>query len=244
MRTFIKPSPAVASFAVYALARLVGFTLRWKVVGAERIDELIAQNGKGVICVTWHGRTFLPIIHFRHRGYWSMISTSRDGEYQDRIFKRFGFNTVRGSTSARGAVQATLTLIKHLKGGEVLAMTPDGPRGPRNCVQAGVIYLAMKSGCPILPTGISASPRLLMRSWDKYLLPWPFARAVIQFGEPIYIPADDRGEEAQQMWAEKLEQAMNDLERAADGVAGVQAEDDAAALRGVNPSPGRTREAG
>ncbi|MGO8669806.1 MAG: lysophospholipid acyltransferase family protein [Capsulimonadaceae bacterium] len=220
MRGFIQPSPGVASSAVYAFVRAICVTLRWQVIGAERIDDLIAQNDKGVICVLWHGRTFLPTNYFRGRGYWSMISTSRDGEYQDRIFKRFGFNTVRGSSSARGAVQATLTLVKQVKAGSVLAVTPDGPRGPSRCAQPGVIYLAMKSGCPILPVGISASPRRLMRTWDRYLIPMPFARAVVVFGQPIYIPSDVRSEVEQQLWAQKVGAEIDTLEMEAERLAG------------------------
>src|SRR3569833_692239 len=200
MRGFIKPSPAAASLILYVLGRLVASTLRWKVEGEEQIDELIRQNGKGVILVGWHGRTFLPITRYRKRGYWSMISTSRDGEYQDRIFKRFGFNTVRGSSSARGAVQATVNLLKRIKAGDVLAMTPDGPRGPSGCAQPGVIFMAMRTGNPILPCGISAAPRYLVPTWDRYLVPMPFARAVMLYGEPFYVPADAKSEEDQRMW--------------------------------------------
>lgn len=216
----IKPSAAAASSVLYALLRLVASTLRWKVEGEEQIDELIRQNGKGVILVTWHGRTFLPITRFNRRGYWSMISTSRDGEYQDRIFKKFGFNTVRGSTSARGAVQATVTLLKHVKAGAVLAMTPDGPRGPSGCAQPGVIFLAMRSGCPILPAGISAAPRYLAPTWDRYMVPLPFSRAVMVYGEPMYVPDDVKSEEEQRIWADKLAVQINALEREAERLSG------------------------
>ncbi len=87
-----------------------------RVVGEERV-QAFERDGIGVILVTWHGRTLVPITRFRNRGYWAMISTSRDGEYQNRLFQRFGWQTVRGSTSARGAVQAALTMVKHLKAG-------------------------------------------------------------------------------------------------------------------------------
>lgn len=223
MRAFIKPSPAGASIVLYALGRTIASTLRWHIRGEERIPELIRENGKGVILVTWHGRTFLPITRYRRRGFWSMISTSRDGEYQDQIFKRFGFNTVRGSTSARGAVQATMTLVRRVKAGDILAMTPDGPRGPIGCAQLGVIYMAMKSGCPIVPAGISAAPRYLVPTWDRYMIPFPFARAVIVFGEPIYVPSTAKTEEEQRLWADKLGAQINALEREAERLSGAAA---------------------
>lgn len=226
MRGLFKLSPGAASVAVYTVVRAVCATLRWNVIGAERIDALIRQNGRGVICTLWHGRTFLPVNFFRHRGYWSMISTSRDGDYQDRIFRRFGFQTVRGSSSARGAVQATITLLRHLKSGGVLAHTPDGPRGPANRAQPGAIYLAMKSGCPILPVGVSAAPRTLLRSWDRYMIPNLFSRAVILFGEPIYVPADARSETDQQLWADRLTCEIDTLEREAERLSGASTRED------------------
>lgn len=209
----------LVSFLVFHAARLLARTLRLRVVGEERVADL-QRRGVGVILVTWHGRTFIPITRFRGLGYWAIISTSRDGEYQDRIFRRFGWNTVRGSTSARGAVQSALAMTKHLKKGATLAFTPDGPRGPSHKVQPGSIFLAQKSGCPIIPAGISASPRRLMPAWDSYLVPLPFARAVWIYGEPIYIPADAKSEDEQRQWAERIEAAINALEAEAESLVG------------------------
>ena len=163
----------------------------------------------------------LPISRFRKRGYWAIISTSRDGEYQNQIFQRFGWQTVRGSTSARGAVQAALAVTKQLKRGATLAFTPDGPRGPSHVVQPGAIFLAQKSGSPIVPAGISAYPRKLSsRSWDRYLIPRPFSRAVWIYGDPIYIPADAKSEEDQKLWADRIGAAIDALEAQAEREAG------------------------
>ena len=123
---------------------------------------------------------------------------------------------MRGSTSARGAVQAALTLTKHLKAGATAAFTPDGPRGPSHVVQPGAIFLAQKSGSPIIPAGISAHPRKLMRAWDRYMIPWPFARVVWIYGEPIHIPADAKSEEDQRLWAERVGAAITALEEQAE----------------------------
>ena len=211
----------LVSFLVYWAARLVARTLRLRVVGEEHLYALQA-TGTGVILVTWHGRTLIPIARFRGRGYWAIISTSRDGEYQNQIFRRFGFQTVRGSTSARGAVQAALCMTRHLKQGATLAFTPDGPRGPSHEVQPGAIFLAQKSGCPIIPAGISALPRKLAHAWDKYLVPLPFARAALIYGEPIVIPPDAKGEDEQRFWAERVGAAIDALEAEAERVVGVQ----------------------
>lgn len=202
------------SFLIYWFARLTALTVRMRVVGEDRVWA-IQEAGQGVILVTWHGRTLLPIARFRNWGYWALISTSRDGEYQNRIFQRFGFRTVRGSTSARGAVQAALTMTKHLKAGATLAFTPDGPRGPSHEVKPGAVFMAQKSGAVIVPVGISAFPRRLAHSWDQYMVPAPFARAVWIYGDPISIPADATSEE-QEQWAVRLGAAISALEAQAE----------------------------
>ena len=163
------------------------------VEGEDQIDTARTHYGRGVVTFTWHGRTFVPVARFRGRGYWSMISTSRDGDIQDSIFHRFGFNTVRGSSSNRGAIQSTVRVIKELKRGAVLAHTPDGPRGPNRHFHEGAIFMAQRSGSPVIPCGISAYPRKLLSTWDSYMIPAPFSRGIMLYGAPILIPegADD-----------------------------------------------------
>lgn len=212
----------VVSFLIFWTARLLARTLRLRVIGEERVVDL-QKRGQGVILVTWHGRTFLPITRFRGRGFWAFISTSRDGEYQNQIFRRFGWNTLRGSTSARGAIQSALAMTKHLKAGATLAHTPDGPRGPSGQVHPGAIFMAQKSGCPIIPAGISVAPRRLMPTWDRYLVPLPFARAVWIYGEPIVIPPGVKGEDEMNQWAARVGEAIHALERQAEQAVGVQA---------------------
>ena len=144
-----------------------------------------------------------------------MISTSRDGELQNDLFGRLGYNTVRGSTSARGAVVAALTMSKELRKGAVLALTPDGPRGPLHKVHGGVIFLAEKSGCKVIPAGISAWPRKICKTWDNYIIPMPFSKGVMIFGDPIEVPAK-LTEEEREAWCSKLADTISSLERQAE----------------------------
>ena len=218
-------NPQLVSCFLYHTVRLLGKTLRLQVVGEDAVSAIQAESGAGVILVTWHGRTLIPITQYQKRGYWSMISTSRDGEYQDHLFRRFGFNTVRGSSSARGAVQSTLTMVKHLKAGAVLAFTPDGPRGPSGCCQPGAVFLAGKSGCPVIAVGCSAAPRKLIKSWDRYLVPAPFARAAMVYGKPIYVTGDLKSPEEQAEWAAKIEAEINRVEAEAERLAGISLPD-------------------
>ena len=199
---------------VYALARLIFRTLR---VTFEN-EAGLETGGKGAIFVTWHGRSLLPANVFRNKGYWALISLSNDGEIQDVIFRKFGFQTIRGSTG-RGGVRGALQMARQVKEGGVLAFTPDGPRGPTHKVQLGVILMAEKSGAPIIPLGISANRRWLMRSWDSYMLPQPFSQTYFLVGEPIYVPPN-LNEAGREAIAAQVEVATNCLEREAERRAG------------------------
>lgn len=199
---------------IYAVARAIFRTLRLRFQNAEGLET----GGKGAIFVTWHGRSLIPANVLRNRGYWALISLSTDGELQNNIFRRFGFQTVRGSTG-RGGIRGALQMARKVKEGGVLAFTPDGPRGPTHKVQLGVILMAEKSGAPIIPLGISASRRWQMKSWDAYLIPKPFARAYFLVGEPIHIPPN-LDETGRQACAEQVEIAINRLEREAERLAG------------------------
>lgn len=198
----------------YLIARALYATLRLTLVNMEGL----VPEGRGAILVTWHGRTLIPANLLRNRGYWALISLSRDGDIQNLIFRRFGFQTIRGSTG-RGGIRGALVMARKVKEGGVLAFTPDGPRGPTHKVQPGVILMAEKSGAPIVPVGISASRRWLMRSWDRYLVPKPFARAYFIVGDPIHVPSDLK-EEERMAYARRVELAMNRLEREAEARAG------------------------
>ncbi len=206
--------PALFAFLITSIARLIGLTLRWRVLGErENLDGV--QGGK--IIAGWHGRTFLAALRWRNRGYYALISRSRDGEMQDRIFRRFGYRTVRGSTK-RGGARAAVECARLLRKGETFVFTPDGPRGPSGEVQEGILWLAKKSGAVIIPGGAAARPRWMARSWDRYMVPLPFAKAVIVLGEPIRVPKDATDEQLQQIGGQ-LKQALNEAEKRAEEAA-------------------------
>lgn len=173
----------LASFAGSMLIRLLGFTARFEVVGYERVRE-IAESGRSCVMAVWHGRTMMPVYYCRGMGIWAIVSTSRDGELQARVLQYLGYRIIRGST-ARGGIKAALIAARKLQEGGILAITPDGPRGPAHQVQEGIVFLAQKANCPIVPIGVGIRPRKLMPTWDSYALPAPFARCALVFGEPI-----------------------------------------------------------
>jgi lysophospholipid acyltransferase (LPLAT)-like uncharacterized protein len=201
---------------IYLLARGLGRTLRLYVEGWEPIERHL-QEGTGAVMVTWHGRTLIPANYMKGRGFWALISLSRDGEVQANIFQRFGFQILRGSTS-RGGVRAALEAARVVKAGGILAFTPDGPRGPSQKFQPGALLIAQKAGVPLYPAGISAYPRILLPTWDRYLIPLPFARAAFLIGEPVFVPPDADKDDFARL-AEQLERAINMLEARADQIA-------------------------
>lgn len=177
---------------IYHLVSLIGRTLR---IESPRLAEVNAMKG-GKILTGWHGRSLVAGIVFRNQGVWTIISHSRDGETQNYFFRRFGFKTIRGSSS-KGGLKAAVESIRILRKGETMAFTPDGPRGPSGVVQDGVMVMAQKSGVPIIPAGWSADRRWLLSTWDRYMIPKPFARVVLLFGDPIAVPKDASPEEVE-----------------------------------------------
>lgn len=194
------------SIAAWALMHAIGHTACFKVIGYGQVTELV-KSGKGFILAVWHGRTLLPVHYCRGMGIWAITSLSRDGELQTRIVSRFGYRTIRGSTG-RGAIRAALAACKRLEEGGILAITPDGPKGPVHEVQPGIIFMAQRAECPIIPIGVGARPRRLMKAWDEYLLPLPFAKCALVFGEPLHIRKDELIEPYQEM----LKKALDDVQ--------------------------------
>lgn len=195
---------------VYGVLRTIGATLRVKIEGYDKYSGATT----GAIFAGWHGRTFVPALFFRGKGVWTLISQSRDGQIQNWIFKRLGFHTIRGSTG-RGGVKAAAESIRVLKGGATMAFTPDGPRGPSGVVQGGIMLMARKSGAALVPVGVSASWRVHMPTWDRYMVPLPFAKCVLIYGDPIFISPDASDEEVEHARL-ALEKAITEIQRIAD----------------------------
>jgi lysophospholipid acyltransferase (LPLAT)-like uncharacterized protein len=124
---------------------------------------------------------------------------------------------VRGSAT-RGGARAFKQLLQCLKEGSNVAITPDGPKGPRQQVKSGVIELARLSGMPILPVAFGSQPRTILKSWDRFLVPHPFARAVFVWGEPVYVPEDaerDLLKKFESLLAERLDALVEEADRRA-----------------------------
>lgn len=179
------------------LVRGLGASLRLREVRPAAIDALWSRRSP-VIYVVWHGRILmLPYFYGRRRRLTVLTSRSRDGDLLAGFVRGFGLGVVRGSSS-RGGLTALRTLARLLQERAEVVIVPDGPRGPREVAQPGAAILARLTGAPVVPVGFGAWPRAVLRTWDAFLIPRPFARAAVVFGDPILVApqADVDGIEA------------------------------------------------
>ncbi len=181
--------------------------------GYENIEELI-NSGKFIFAV-WHSRLLLPGYLYKNMGGTVLISNSADGEMVAQMVRYQGNKTVRGSTS-RGGRAALSEMVRKLKDKESSgAIIPDGPKGPANKVQPGIIFLAKKTGFPIIPMSYSAKHFKVFGSWDRFILPWPATRCKIIYGNPVYI-SKTAGSTQLREDMRNLENTLNKLTRQAD----------------------------
>jgi lysophospholipid acyltransferase (LPLAT)-like uncharacterized protein len=192
---------------------LLGKTLRIKWIGEKNLDA-IRKNQSQVIYAFWHGRMLISSYSHRGQKIHVLISQHRDGELIARIIERLGFVSVRGSTT-RGGTKAIFEMVNRGASGYDVAITPDGPKGPRFKVQLGTIYIAQRSQMPIIPITNAAKSRWTLSSWDGFLIPKPFSKAVILIGEPIYVPLESTPQELEEK-REELEKRLVDLTQKAD----------------------------
>jgi lysophospholipid acyltransferase (LPLAT)-like uncharacterized protein len=167
--------------------RLLGMTWRVKREGSAAFDDMLARREPFII-VFWHGE-IVPVawVH-RHRGFAPLISRHADGEVIARIVEGLGYRTVRGSTS-RGGVRALLETAQRVNEGITVGFTPDGPRGPRHVFAPGALIVAQRTGRPIVALRATASRAWRLRSWDKHLVPKPFAMVTIRYSPPQFVKA-------------------------------------------------------
>lgn len=178
-----KLGPAAGSWAL----RLLAATLRLR--REEKTVEPLWAAGAPAIYVVWHARLLLLPYLYRRRGLFALVSRSEDGSMISDLVRRFGFVTVRGSSS-RGGAEGLRSLARAIGEGHSVVVVPDGPRGPREVLKAGVVVLARLTGAPVVPVALGASSEWRARSWDEFRIPKPFSRCVVRFGEPILVPRD------------------------------------------------------
>lgn len=179
---------ALAPPLLRVVCRSIIWTLRVEYRGAAPLRARWAGGGRAIISF-WHNRQLLLPLMASFAPICVMVSHSRDGEMATKVLRAWRIQTVRGSAS-HGAVRGFLQLVRAYRAGANLAILPDGPRGPRYVAKPGVVHLGKTLDTPIYPMTFAASRAVMLGSWDRLIIPLPFARVVVEVGEPLIVPAD------------------------------------------------------
>ena len=180
----------------FRLLQLWGRTLRYEIDDrAGVVGKPVSENYIGAL---WHNRLLIsPLVlrrFFPQRHGAALISASRDGDLLADAVQRFGYDVIRGSSSRLGA-SAILQLTQVLASGGDVVITPDGPRGPAYELGPGIIFLAQKSGAPVLPMNLEYSHCWRLGSWDRFIVPQPFAKVRVLINRPHNVKSTTTPEE-------------------------------------------------
>jgi lysophospholipid acyltransferase (LPLAT)-like uncharacterized protein len=169
---------------------LGGLARTWSVdvEGEEMLQRASGAEG-GRFMALWHGRMLVAAWHHGHQGNTVLVSGSEDGDVSEQLLLAFGHDVIRGSTS-RGGARALREMLGVLESGGVLAITPDGPRGPRHSTNPGLAWMARATGHGIVPCGFVCDRAWRARSWDRFTIPKPGARLAFTYEEPVFVPRD------------------------------------------------------
>jgi lysophospholipid acyltransferase (LPLAT)-like uncharacterized protein len=173
------------------LVRLLAATWRYRVHGSEHVTAARA-SGRPVVYILWHSR-ILPLLYLRRgEGVAVLISRHRDGGYLAELSERWGYRVVRGS-SRRGGEVGLLGLVRYLRHGAAVALTPDGPRGPAERVKPGALAAAQHASALVIAAGARASSAWWIESWDRFCLPKPFATVDVAYSPAFGVAAGKDG---------------------------------------------------
>lgn len=205
------------------LAALVAQYIRLSVISARMTKEIAREaepfvtGEKQGIYAFWHGRLFLcSAFKPPQRNMHVLISGHRDGVLISKVIAHFDIATVEGSSS-KGSLGALRELLRIAKAGDSIVITPDGPRGPREESAPGAAYLAKATSLPVIPVAWSAARHKRLKSWDRFMIPYPFSRASQVVGAPMMLGKELSDEEASSM----VTQALRQVTARADALMGV-----------------------
>ena len=194
---------------------LLSKSYRVKITGRD-IEDRIRREHPAVLYAFWHQRfLYLPYLFKNSKGY-VLISYSRDGEMAAKIAEAFGILSIRGSSS-RGRISSTREIVEAIEKGGIFGIAPDGPKGPACKVKPGIIKIAKQTGAPILPMTVGAGRKWCFNSWDKFIVPKPFSKICIKYGEPVFIDRDSSDEVLESKRSE-LEERLITITEEADGM--------------------------
>lgn len=221
----------IASWVIFVFARFCYLTSRKEFINKELFDS-VADKGVPIIYTCWHGRLFIvPHIRPKDKDVDCIVSNNKDGEIIARVLKKCGFGAIRGSanktkkegvlfTKDKGGMQVIRSGVKALRLGTSLGLTPDGPRGPANKFKSNALNMAMLSGAKILTFSFSSTNPFVFNSWDKFMIPLPFSKIVIIFGEFFEVERNLSKEDLEKC-SSKIENNLNKITVKADNMCGV-----------------------
>ena len=205
----------IACWVTQCYIRFVYLTNHWSVEGGDWTGRL-TREGRTFICAFWHGRLLMmPLAWHGLASFHMLISAHRDGRIIAGAMNYFGIGTIAGSTR-RGGSSALRTILKQLRDGGCVGITPDGPRGPAMTVSIGTVNIARLAGVPIVPVAYATSRRRVLATWDRFHLALPFGRGVYLFGEPMEIGAelDEEGlETARRLLETRMVEMVGEADR-------------------------------
>lgn len=186
-------------------------------------------RNKPLIFIFWHGRSFAPLLARRYTGKASvLLSKGKDGDMLAFLMKFFKLSTVRGSTGRKdkgtvvvdkGGADSFKQMVKLIKHKNTsVAISPDGPIGPRMRVHRGTPMLSLLTNTPVVPVTISASRRFIFKTWDSYFLPLPFSKIVVKVGDPMFPRNKNNEKKQQSAYLEEIETTMISLTQELDKI--------------------------
>lgn len=213
----------IAALVLYILGRLIYLSCKKEFIISREVEDLQASR-KPVIYAFWHGRMFtMGFIRPKHRQVYTIISRHGDGQLITNVMMMMGIKAVRGSTNRntgehkkgfpskdRGGTYAIRRSLNVLEEGHSIAITPDGPKGPRFVYKPNSLKIAAMANAPIIPITFSAEKAKIFNTWDRFLLPKPFSRIKIKYGAPKFIPNIDSDEEVKR-YGKELQDELNRL---------------------------------
>ena len=188
LKRFSKTSAGqkLIGFLFYFITKLISLSIRWEYFEQSKKSKIFDNRYKYIFCC-WHNKLFLgPHLLPRNRVINALQSSHSDGMITSLAFQYLGMNVILGS-SKKGGMQAFRKMVKSLQLGESIAITPDGPKGPKEKVKDGIIKLAQMTNTPIIPLVWATRKFKIINSWDNFVLPYPFSKGIYSFGKPIYI---------------------------------------------------------
>lgn len=222
MKALLK-SHGFQAFAAWLIATYLNFALattRWTIVNRAVIDGVVDDPAGAVFCF-WHGRiAYSPTLGrmVKGRPRRALISKSKDGELIAMTVDRLGYPAIRGSTDQEGVDKgggvAFREVVRFLRGGGLVAVTPDGPRGPNQVMTVGLPTMNRVSGTKTMLVGFAATPAVQTHGWDKHRIPLPFARAVVIFDGPYSASREDDLDKLATDWGARL----NAIQAQAEGL--------------------------